>query len=181
MANEAADYLLEKHGIISLPDTIDHAGYEMVLHRLTQGRTLHPDKPLRLFCHGSGGLTYDTLAIVDLIRADGRVDGMLSGVARSSASVIWASCTRRFVYPLGRIGVHPVQQDHAAGTAEDFLMETMELQALDWDMCVIYAAASNKLAEWWKLKLYEPGDFKWLLANELIAIEMGKPVSERAS
>jgi ATP-dependent protease ClpP protease subunit len=182
MSNEAADYLLEKHGIISLPHDIDHEAYEMVLYRLTQGRMLHPDMPLRLFCHGNGGFTYDALAMVDLIRADGNVDGMLTGSAASMSAVVWAACARRFVYPNGRIGIHPVSSGHSDGDRRIFHAEMEELEALDNRICQIFGDASSERGSvWWHSRLYEDGDLKWLLADELMGIGMAKPVSERTS
>ncbi len=182
MANEAADYLLEKHGIISLPYDIDHAGYEMVLYALTKGRDLHPEKALRLFCRGNGGFTYDALAMVDLIKQDGNVDGMLAGAAASMSAVVWASCARRFVYPNGRIGIHPVSAGHTDGDRRIFLAEMEELEALDSRIIQILAdASSERTYNWWHSRLYEPGDLKWLLADELMGIGMAKPISERTS
>lgn len=96
--------LLQDHQVIILPDEIEHDSYEMVLESCLR----FPDLRLKLYCRGDGGDTRTGLAIVDIIRQHGRVVGILPSEANSTHALIFAGCPERYIYPLGRIGVHMV-------------------------------------------------------------------------
>lgn len=176
---DSADYLLEKQAIIVLPGEIDHAAYTMILHRIMQGRELHRDKPLQLYCRSDGGWAWDAEAIVALIEADGNIDGVLLGETLSSGAFIWASCTRRYVYPDARLGIHPTKRDigYRPGTELRGLVE--EADWIDRFQCRRYYMSSNRDFDWWWARLHSPGDVKWLEATELIEIGMTRRIAER--
>ena len=176
---EAADYLLEKHGIINLPDEIDHAAYEKILHRVLQGRELHGDKPLMLYCRCSGGLAWDAEAIVALIESDGNIDGILIGETMSAGAFIWASCARRYVYPEARLGIHPTRRDVGYVTKDVLVGFAQEGDTVDRFQCLRYEKASRRDFDWWWQKLHAPGDVKWLDAKELVEIGMARLFAER--
>ena len=178
---DPADYLLEKHGIINLPDEIDHAAYELILHRVLQGRELHGDKPLMLYCRCDGGSAWDAEAIVALIEADSNIDGILIGETMSAGAFIWASCARRYVYPEARLGIHPTRRDVGYVTKDVLVGFAQEGDTVDRFQCLRYEKASRRDFGWWWQKLHAPGDVKWLDTKELVEIGMAKLYSEHTS
>ncbi len=146
--------LLERDGIIIMPADVDDDSYFSISLALRLGRKLFPEKPIELRCHGFGGDAGAGFALIDLIKEDGNVDGILLGFAASAHSLIWAACARRYVYPNAVIGVH---QAHNYGQQQMFEQTyMMELQKIGWynaHCARIYAEASNKSQEWWREKL----------------------------
>lgn len=176
---DSADYLLEKHGIIVLPGMIDHASYALILHRLLQGREIHGDQPLMLYCRCDGGWAWDAEAIVALIEADGNVDGVLIGETLSSGAFIWASCTRRYVYPNARLGIHPTKRDIGYRLGSELKGLVEEADWIDRFQCQRYVKASRRGFDWWWAKMHAPGDVKWLDVGELVEIGMAQRFEER--
>ncbi len=176
----ATQPLLERFGIILTPPKIEDEAYEQMTWALHLGRALHPDKPLELRCYGEGGDSYAMLAIVNLIRADGNVDGVLVGDAGSASSVIWASCQRRYVHPLASLNVHGARQ---VGGGWNSQAERAWLESLEWvdtRIADIYAAASDKAASWWLEKMAAGhGACSLMPAEEIVAIGMARPITER--
>lgn len=179
--SDPADYLLEKQAVINLPDEIDHAAYELILHRILQGRELHGNKPLMLYCRSNGGSAWDAEAICALIQADGNIDGILIGETMSAGSFIWASCARRYVYPDARMGIHPAARDAGYRIGNELRGLVEESEWIDRYQCRMYAGASSRDYDWWWAKLHAPGDVKWLNEKELIDIGMAFRFVERIS
>src|SRR5688572_30087298 len=106
--------LLDRHGVLILSEEIEHDTYVLLLEAL-----LHlGDKPLTLHCHGNGGISAVSRAMVDLIRQHGNVTGLMAGECNSSHGIVWASCQQRYVYPHGALGVHMVAKSQLATRAD---------------------------------------------------------------
>ena len=104
MMNDNQRRLLDEWGCLMLPEIIEHDTYQMVLEAC-----LHrDDKGFHLFCRGNGGSSRDAYAIIDVIEDHSNVVGFLPGDACSMHAIIWAACAKRYVYPLGTIGLHMV-------------------------------------------------------------------------
>lgn len=108
MMNDMQRRLLDETAVLMLPEVIDHDAYQMVL----EACLMRQDKGIHLFCRGDGGSSRDAYAIIDVIRDHGNVTGFLPGDACSMHAIIWAACAKRFVYPLGTIGLHMVALNH---------------------------------------------------------------------
>jgi ATP-dependent protease ClpP protease subunit len=61
--NATQEKLLTERGVIVLPETIEHDTFEMALALLMLAETEWKDKPIRLFCTGSGGNAHAALAL----------------------------------------------------------------------------------------------------------------------
>jgi hypothetical protein len=94
--------LLEEHGVLVLPEELEHSVYVLVLTACL----MRPDKEIRLYCRGNGGDTRASYAIIDLIHQHGNFTGLLPSEANSNHGVIFAACHRRYVYPYGQLGIH---------------------------------------------------------------------------
>jgi len=171
--------LLERYGILLAPAELDEAAYVEMSWALHLGRALHPDRPLELRCYGIGGNTYATLAIVNLIRDDGRIDGVLVGDAGSGSSIIWAACPRRYVYPLASINVH---ESISRTEGWDMAYQRTQLEEQSWQnrqIAALYAQASAQSPEWWLDKMAAGHGVATLIpADELIQIGMARPIEE---
>lgn len=172
------DYQL-KNGIIHLPSTINSPLAATIDSQIDYFRENEPNEPLRLYCRSDGGNATETLAIANLIRLDGNIEGHLIGESCSGGSVIWAACGKRFIYPYSRIGIHPCEwrMDNVALTAAMMYSKFRDFRGIDRAMCHIYAEASNQPFEWWWKLLNKQGDIKWLTAKQLVELEMGKMIN----
>lgn len=178
-----AQPLLESHGVIIAPVSVDYGFYHEMSWAIIIGRSLRPDKPLAIHCFGYGGYTPVALAIADIIQADGNVDGLLLGDAASAHSIVWAACKRRYAYPNARISVHKAAHHDLSGRYEDHDLQILadNTQREDEKIAKIYAWASNKSPAWWAKALQGSGvalvEFG---AHELINdLDMASPASKR--
>lgn len=174
--NESQQKLLER-GVVVLPDEITHEAYRYVLEALV----LRPERVV-LYCAGDGGDTGCALAMVDLIRQHGQVDGMLAGHAASNHVVVWAACAARYVFPYGRIGVHKLAWSSLDGRTDS---ETLRLWARAFDtseasIAQVLAEAGERDTDWWLRTIQQAGsggliefDAAWLVAHGL-----ARPVAE---
>jgi ATP-dependent protease ClpP protease subunit len=176
--NEQAWRLLEKHATVVLPEEIDHSVYVMMLEALIEKRS----EPIKLYCRGDGGDTRAALAIVDLLRQHGQVIGFLAGEANSSSAVIWAGTARRYVYPLGAIGLHKVSLGslntrvdslYAAQIAREYTITEERIAAL-------LESISTRSAGKWSDLINDAGSggIKQIFADELISLKMAQPISD---
>lgn len=178
---KAAQPLLETFGVILLPPDIDHEAYKEMSWALRLARALHPEQPLELRCHGDGGSGDVMLAIVDLVQADGNVDGMLIGRAYSASSVIWAACARRYVYPNAGIGVHGALMNVSSWADGQYYQTYVSgVASTDEAMIALYAAASRKSRKWWRRQMARGHSACVNIdAAKLVEIGMARPVAER--
>lgn len=146
--------LLESDGIIIMPAEVDDDSYFAISTSLRIARRLFPDRPIELRCHGFGGDAGAGFALIDLIKEDGNVDGILLGFAASAHSLIWAACQRRYVYPNAVIGVHQAHDWQSQPMFEQtYHMELMKIGWYNKHSASVYAEASNKPQSWWLEKL----------------------------
>lgn len=96
--------LLNDHGVLILPDEIDHDVFALVLTACL----MRPDQPIKMYCRGGGGDATAARGIVDVIQYHGQVVGLLPGEANSAHGTIFAGCSQRYVYPGACLGVHRV-------------------------------------------------------------------------
>lgn len=159
-----------------LPDDLDGEAYRNFLWAFKVARELYPTKRLKLYCHGNGGDANIGFALVDLIQQDGRVDGILLGGAYSSHSVVWASCARRFCYPLAGIGVHNcISSSNSWEDTSYRKTDAHKMTEFDRAIAKIYSAASNKDIKWWLDKMARGHSAcYWIEANKLAKIGMTK-------
>lgn len=175
---ESVQKLLDKHGTLILPDEIEHDTYVTLLEAL-----LHVgDNPLVLHCHGNGGISAVSRAMVDLIRQHGNVTGLMAGECNSSHGVVWSSCSRRYVYPHGALGVHRVAKSQLSTRtdAQTFEQFAVDFNRMDMENAHILADASNHSPEWWYdvIKQAGSGGITMFTAQQLILMEMARPIAE---
>jgi ATP-dependent protease ClpP protease subunit len=170
--------LLDDHGTLILPEEIEHSTYRLLLETL-----LHVgDKPLALYCHGEGGMSATSRAMVDLIRQHGNVTGMLAGEACSAHGIVWAACRHRFVYPHGALGVHMVAKSQMStrGDALTYEQTAADFNRMDMENAHVLAEASNHSAEWWYdlTRKTGSGGITMFTAPQLLLMEMARPIAE---
>lgn len=172
------DYQLNK-GIIHLPSTINSPLAATLDAQIDYWRENHATEPLQLICRCDGGSATETLAIANLIRLDGNIGGHLIGESCSGGSVVWAACSKRFVYPHARIGIHPCEwrMDNVALTTAMMYSKFRDFRDIDRSMCHIYAEASNKPFSWWWHILNRQGDIKWFTTKQLVELGMGQMIN----
>lgn len=180
--NETQEKMLSERGVIVLPEEINHQAYVDFLSLLLLAESVWQDKSIRLFCAGQGGSAPDAIAIADLVRHHGRINGMLAGEAKSSHVTIWASCSRRYVYELATIGVHCLQWS-SLNTRQD----RISLRQRDDELMVGEANIARILADacyveyghaFWLAAMREAGSDGVRTFNSPAVIKMGmaKPI-----
>jgi len=170
--------LLDRHSVLILPEEIEHSTFVLLLEAL-----LHLDgKPLVLHCHGNGGISAVSRAMVDLIRQAGNVTGLMAGECNSSHGIVWASCQQRFVYPHGILGVHRVAKSQVSTRfdGQTFEQFAADFNRMDMENSHILASASNKPSDWWYERIVETGSGGTtnFTATQLVLMDMAKPISE---
>lgn len=177
---ENARKLLDDHGIVILPEEIDHDTFVLVL----EATLIRKDAPITLHCHGEGGDSCVAGAIVDIIRHHGRVRGVLAGDANSCHGVIFASCTERYVYPGGRVGIHRVSQTEIRSVTADYAEGVAKLlESHDRRNAKIFASACRDQHHWHEAFWFEvirvnPRALHHFDASFLIECGMARPISE---
>jgi ATP-dependent protease ClpP protease subunit len=175
--DEKTEKLLVERGVLILPEEIDHGVYELVV----EATLIMRGKRFALYCRGDGGCSRSALAIVDLLRGHGDVDGLLYGEANSSHATIWAGCARRWVSPGALIGVHMVSWGSINTRMDSVTMHLIatEYRSTESRVSDVLAAASNRPADWWLKQIRETsGAVIQIPAAELIEMEMARPVGE---
>lgn len=161
-----------------LPNQIGHEDYQIAAKVLLS----NPQAQIILYCAGDGGSVRDAFAIVDLIRAHGNVVGMLAGTACSCHSIIWASCSQRYVYPYAVLGIHKVGYGELGRglDTKTALQLIDELGTHERYMAEIYASASNKSIQWWHKAIQEAGrdEYRLLTSAELVSMAMARPFGD---
>lgn len=174
--NETQERLL-KAGVMALGSEIDHETYRYVLEALL----LHPG-PVQLYCAGDGGDSGCALAIVDLIGQHGQVTGMLPGHAMSNHVTVWAACQNRYVFPMGRIGVHKVAWESVNGRTDGQSLTrwAKAFDDIERDIATVLAGASDQDVQWWLQRMQHAGSggIVEFDAKTLIALGMARPIRE---
>ena len=178
--NDTDKYLLEHHGVVVLPESIDHEAYQHVLEAIHRAG----GKPITIYCDGDGGYGRNALSIAGLIQQHGSVTGILVGEAHSCHTVIFMACQVRFVHPAAALGIHmpayssvnnPVDRRHAHNI-------NLELERGERQMARIYAQASAPEYDetYWYNRLREAGSagVEMIDAEELINMDIARPIAE---
>ena len=170
---------MDEQRVVILPEEIDHSAYKMVLEAALKW----PGQEIDLYCRGDGGFIRDAFAIIDVIRQHGNFTGLLTGMAFSSHADIWVACNKRYVYPLGAIGLHQVK----IATSEQYKdalylnKKVQEGRRLDKMIASLFAGASKKSFDDWVGRLCYTGDnVEWIYEKEIIELEMAEPISARS-
>lgn len=158
MMDDAQRKLLDETGTIILPDEINHEAFELVAEACLRC----PDRELKLICRGDGGDARAALAIVDVIRAHGKVTGLLPGTAISSHAVIFASCFNRKVYSGGSIGIHEVARGEVYNIdSRHARLLHADFERINLSNAIILATACAEplycLSTWWLNQINETG------------------------
>jgi ATP-dependent protease ClpP protease subunit len=173
--------MLEDHGILILPDEITHDTFVLIAEAIL----IRPRQSISLYCHGSGGDSCATGAIVDLIHHHGLFTGLLAGEANSSHGVIFASCFKRYVYPGGIVGIHRVARESLNHVSAEYAMaHYQDLESHDRRNAQIYAnaceaAPHDSVDFWFKMISENPRALRSLDASYLIECGMAKPIADR--
>lgn len=169
-----ADYLLNCKGIIWLAEDVEEDVLMRITAQIAYLRAKDAEAPIHLYVRSQGGDSMTGMALANIIQRDGKVWGWLLGGAASSAATVWASCAKRLVFSSGRLGIHPVMwyEQAVKFDAAKAAKWAKELQTTDERQCEMYAAASEKDFHWWWDKYNQPGDMKWMSADELVKIGM---------
>lgn len=179
--NEQQKALLNDHGVLVLPEELEHEAFVLVLTACL----MRPDDEIRLYCRGNGGSCRTAFAIIDVIQDHGNVIGLLPGEANSNHGVIFAGCPRRYVYPLGMLGLHRTALDVMYHVDMPYAKNRyQELEVGDRANARIYAAACENQIQWgeefWYRQIEQQGS-KGLVqfdADFLIACGMARPAAE---
>lgn len=173
--------LLEDHGVLILPDMIEHETFVLVLTACL----MRPDKPIKMYCRGGGGDAVAARAIVDVIQHHGHVIGILPSQANSSHGVIFAACAKRYVYPGGSLGVHRVVMSELTNVDAPYAQNWHGgFELLDRAAADTYAAActdQKKLsAAYWYRVIDKQGSsgLARFDAEFLIKTGMARPIAE---
>jgi len=171
----ANDFLLQQ-GRIYLPRDFDSPLCETIDAYISYYRQNHATEPIKLFCRTDGGDAEEGLAIANVVKLDGNIHGYLIGMTMNAGATVWSACSKRYVYPNSRIGIHPCtwKLDGMRLTAAKMKSMWQDFLGIDEASCQFYADASNKDFAWWWKFYNEPGDIKWLNATELVAMEMAE-------
>lgn len=176
--DEKQEKRLREYGVLVLPDEIDHEAYELVL----DATLMRPNDPITIHCSGSGGSTWDALAIVDLVQVHGACIGILAGTSASAHLDIYAACRERYIYPNGRIGIHEAGYSGPDGKLDMNGSKSYlnDLEQLNLQIAQLYASASTLTIEYWQTMLRQVGNSgcRWMMADEVIAWGMARPVAE---
>ncbi len=164
--------LQDNYGVHALPYRIDYNAYVNLMHFLTNC----DGESVTLYCAGAGGLTDYAFAMVDLIKRHGDVTGYLVGTAYSCHSLIFSACQHRYVTPHSAIATHQPSFEVTGGTADVIHRAAFRLGRIERQIVDLYVSASNQDAEWWGafMKNDLEGDFRFLEASNMIAIEMAQ-------
>lgn len=181
--NTTQEKLLCERGVIILPDTLEHEDYESVLALLLLAETEWTEKPIRLFCAGSGGSATVAIALADVIGSNSQVVGMLAGIAESSHVTVFASCQRRYVYPLAQVGIHRIAY-YGLDTrldAQSFAQRMINLDGLEGVVAGILAGACSDGGNdsgWWLDVIREVGSggLRYFDAGWMINAGMALPM-----
>jgi ATP-dependent protease ClpP protease subunit len=180
---QKAQPLLEQHGIIIAPEEINHDTYIELSWALRIGRELHPAQPLEFRCCGVGGESSRSFAIYDLVQQDGNIDGIALGRVSSGHSIIWSGCNRRFVYPTAMVSVHQSKNGswQQGQVQRDYELGYEQTKWTNSRLVEIYEKVSNQGADYWHDKVFGAGmELFNIDANQLVELDMAKPISERA-
>lgn len=175
--DEKTEKLLVEHGVLVLPEEIDHNTYVLMVEALIIMR----GKRMALYCRGDGGCSRSALAIVDMLRDHGDVDGILYGEANSSHAAIWAACARRWVSPNAMIGVHMVSWDslNTRMDAKSAHLIKTQFEIKDRLFAETFAEASSESVEWWLSHIQmTSGAVQRIGASWMIESQMAKPISK---
>jgi ATP-dependent protease ClpP protease subunit len=179
-----AQPLLEAFGIIIAPEEVSHASYVQLSWALAVGRALHGDQPLALRCYGDGGDADAALALVDLIQADGNVDGIALGEVSSANATLWVACARRYITPHAMIAIHGVSHGEwrPRWDAEMYRRKVAEFDWYNERLAQLLAAVSTRTARWWLKRLSERGDVLIRFDYDAVVddLEMARPLKERS-
>lgn len=173
--------LLEEHGVLVLPDLIEHDVFTLALTACL----ILPDKPIKIYCLGSGGDAMAARGIIDVIQHHGHVIGILPGAANSAHGLIFAACSQRYVYPGGALGVHRCLlsqiTDVDAKYAQNWHSEFESLDRAAAKTLSEACADQKKLSETYWYRVIDKQGSSGLTrfdAAFLIASGMAKPISE---
>lgn len=178
--------MLARWQVLVAPANIDDDAFPEFVWALAEAREKAGDQPVHLLCRGNDGWVETALGIYDVIRQDGNVHGYLMGMCASGSGLIWAACSKRFVYPSAFLGVHRSVYDFPANHATDARYASLvnrRLETVDRRIAEIYAEISATSCDfnWWlqqlsKAMLHELTVFG---AAELVKMEMAEYVNGR--
>lgn len=176
--------LLNDHGVLILPDDIDHAVFVLVVTACL----MRHDQPIKMYCCGDGGEAPTARRIVDVIAQHGRVIGLLPGDANSAHGVIFAGCSERYVYSGAGLGVHRVARGGINGLdAMHAQAQYDEMDGLDRAAAKTLAAACNDQKKYGESYWYRAIDrqgrngVKRFDADFMIKCGIARPISELKS
>ena len=181
-SQEKKQPLLEAYGIIVAPNESDHDTYIEWSWALKIGREIHPECPLEIRCCGIGGEVSRSLALYDLIQADGNIDGIALGRVSSGYSIAWSGCNRRFVYPTAVVSIHQAKNGawQQGQFQRDYEIGHERYKWCNSKLIEIYEKISNQGANYWHDKVYSTGmEMLNFDAEQLIKLDMAMAISER--
>jgi ATP-dependent protease ClpP protease subunit len=173
--------LLNEHGVLILPEELEHEVFALVLAACL----MRPDKEIRMYCRGNGGDSRASYAIIDIIQQHGNVVGLLASEANSNHGVIFAGCSRRYIYPHGQLGVHRVALNEMYHIDATYAKNRyQEFEASDRANAKVYAAACKDQTRWgedfWYTQIDEQGSRGVVQFDAcfLITCGMAQPISD---
>lgn len=134
----------EKRGVVVLPQEIDYNAMHAVLTLLEYARSgAKEDDPISLMISGDGG-DYDfAISIINGLKSDGNVHGVVIGRATSAHALVWASCQKRIISPLAFIGIHQATVNGYGGTQRDVQETLTRIDFINEQSAAIFAAACD--------------------------------------
>jgi ATP-dependent protease ClpP protease subunit len=179
--NDTDLYLLDHHGVIVLPESIDHDAYRHVLEALHRAGS----KPLTIYCDGDGGYGRNALSIAGLIQQHGNVTGILAFEAHSCHADVFMACQKRYVHPAAAIGIHMTAYSHIDKSVDRVHARNInaELERGECQIARIYAQACPNPEHdetYWFNRLQETGSagVQMIDADQLIQMGIARPIAK---
>jgi ATP-dependent Clp protease, protease subunit len=123
-------------------ETTDETCQEIV------GRILeHWDRDFMLFINSDGGSSFNALAVVNVLKAHGRIDTVCLGVALSGAADILAAGRRRLIVPNSIAMIHQVSWDLGNEFAANLVKNAQFLERLNEQMAEMLSRDTGQTKE----------------------------------
>jgi len=103
-----------------------------------------PEGEWTLFINSDGGSSFGALALVNLLKAHGRVDTVCLGVAMSGAADVLAAGRRRSIVPNAICMVHQVSWDLGQEFAANLMKNAAFLERLNQQMTAMLARDTGR-------------------------------------
>jgi ATP-dependent Clp protease, protease subunit len=134
----------KEHGnqLFLFGETTDEICHEIVARILEEW-----DRDYMLFINSDGGSSFNALAVVNILKAHGRVDTICLGVALSGAADILAAGRHRWILPNSIAMIHQVSWDLGNEFAANLVKNAQFLERLNEQMAELLSRDTGQSKE----------------------------------